>query len=103
MAGEYFTPAVRKIAEEWPGRAPRHRRRDAVLATAGDHLAAHPRRRGPAGDSKHCGTSVEMLERSYSFAIEDLEDDGPKPAEEERLRARQIALTADKRRRLRVA
>ncbi len=27
--------------------------------------------------AKQCGTSVEMLERSYSFAIEDLEDEGP--------------------------
>lgn len=43
-----------------------------------------------------------MLERSYSFAIEDLEDEGPKSAEEERLRARQLAL-AGKRRQLRVA
>lgn len=44
-----------------------------------------------------------MLERSCSLAIEHLEDKGPKPAEEESLRARQIALAADKRRRLRVA
>ena len=49
-----------------------------------------------------CGTSVEMLERSYSFAIEDLEDEGPKPVEEERARARQLALS-DRRRQLRVA
>jgi hypothetical protein len=27
--------------------------------------------------AKQCGTSVEMLERSYSLAIEDLEDEGP--------------------------
>ena len=27
--------------------------------------------------AEHRGTSVEMLERSYSFAIEDLEDEGP--------------------------
>ena len=33
-----------------------------------------------------------MLERNYSFAIEDLEDTGPRPAEEERVRARQFAL-----------
>ena len=33
-----------------------------------------------------------MLERNYSFAIEDLEDEGPTPAAEERLLARQIAL-----------
>ncbi|MGB0091481.1 MAG: hypothetical protein WBP81_02955 [Solirubrobacteraceae bacterium] len=43
-----------------------------------------------------------MLERNYSFAIEDLEDEGPKPAEEERLHARQLAL-AGRRRQLQVA
>jgi hypothetical protein len=32
--------------------------------------------------AKQCGTSVEMLERNYSFAIEDLEDEGLKPAAE---------------------
>jgi hypothetical protein len=42
--------------------------------------------------AKQCGTSVDMLERTYSFAIEDLEDEGSKPAVEERLRARQVAL-----------
>lgn len=52
--------------------------------------------------AKQCGTSIEMLERGYSFAIEDLEDEGPQPAEEERLRARQLAL-AGRRRQLRVA
>jgi len=52
--------------------------------------------------AKQCGTSVEMLERSYSFAIEDLEDEGPQPAEDERLRARQLAL-ASRDRQLRVA
>jgi hypothetical protein len=52
--------------------------------------------------AKHCGPSVEMLKRSYSFAIEDLEDEGPKPAEEERLRARQLAL-AGRHRQLQVA
>jgi hypothetical protein len=50
--------------------------------------------------AKHCGTSVEMLERSYPFAIEDLEDEGPRSAQEERLDARQPAL-ADRRRQLR--
>ena len=101
--GKYFTPAVRKVAEEWPDEH-------------GDIIGATPYslRRGMislrirAGEdrqtiAKHCGTSVEMLERSYSFAIEDLEDEGPQPAEEERLRARQIALGAGSRHRLRVA
>jgi hypothetical protein len=52
--------------------------------------------------AKQCGTSVEMLERSYSFAIEDLEDEGPKPAAEERVRARRLA-PAGRRRQLRTA
>jgi hypothetical protein len=39
---------------------------------------------------------------SYSFAIEHLKDKGPKPAEDERLRARKLAL-AGERRQLRVA
>jgi hypothetical protein len=83
---------------------------DEVIASTGD--AGYGRRglislRIRAGEdrqaiAKQYGTSVEMLERSYSFAIEDLEDEGPKSAEEERLRARQLAL-AGKRRQLRVA
>ena len=51
---------------------------------------------------RYAGTSVDMLGRDYSFAIEDLEDEGPKPAVEERIRARQLAL-AGRRRGLRVA
>ncbi len=52
-----------------------------------------------AGEDRHaiakqCGASVEMLERSYSFAIEDLEDESPKPAAEERVRARALAPAA---------
>jgi len=43
-----------------------------------------------------------MLERNYSFAIEDLEDEGPKPAAEERIRARSLA-PAGRRRQLRAA
>ena len=72
--GRYFAPAVRRVAEEWP-------------AEHGEIIGATPYslRRGMislrirAGEdrqriAKQCGTSVEMLERSYSFAIEDLED-----------------------------
>jgi hypothetical protein len=52
-----------------------------------DHLAGEDRQ----AIAKQCGTSVDMLERNYSFAIEDLEDEGPKPAVEERVRARTLA------------
>ena len=90
--GKYFTPAVRKVAEEWPdehgdiiGATPYSLRRGMISL----RIRAGEDRQAIA---KQCGTSVEMLERSYSFAIEDLEDEGPKPAAEERLRARQLAL-----------
>jgi integrase len=100
--GKYFAPAVRKVAEEWPdehgdivGATPYSLRRGLISL----RIRAGEDRQAIA---KQCGTSVEMLERSYSFAIEDLEDEGPKPAEEERRRARQLAL-ASHRRQLRVA
>ena len=66
---KYFAPAVRKVADRRP-------------EAHGDIVGATPYslRRG-------------MLERNYSFAIEDLEDERPKPAEEERLRARAVALS----------
>jgi hypothetical protein len=101
--GRYFTPALRKVAEEWPDE-----RGDIIGATPSSLRRGMISLRIRAGEdrqtiAKRCGTSVEMLERSYSFAIEDLEDEGPKPAEEERLRARQTALTADEHRRWRVA
>ncbi len=100
--GRYFTPAVRKVAEEWPdehseivGATPYSLRRGIISL----RIRAGEDRQAIA---KQCGTSVDMLERNYSFAIEDLEDEGPKPAGEERLRARQLAL-AGRRRQLRVA
>jgi hypothetical protein len=100
MPGKYFRPAVRRVAEEWPDE-----HGDIVGATPYSLRRGMISLRIRAGDdrqmiAKHCGTSFEMLERSYSFGIEDLEDEGPKPVEEERLRARKIALTADTRRRL---
>jgi integrase len=100
--GKYFTPAVRKVAEEWPdehgdiiGATPYSLRRGMISL----RIRAGEDRQAIA---KQCGTSVDMLERSYSFAIEDLEDEGPKPAADERIRARQLAL-AGRHRQLRVA
>jgi hypothetical protein len=84
---KYFAPAGRKVAEEWPdehgdivGATPYSLRRGLISL----RIRAGEDRQPTA---KQCGTSVEMRERSYSFAIEDLEDEGPKPADEERLRA----------------
>jgi integrase len=101
--GKYFAPAARKVAEEWG-----HEHADILGATAYSLRRGMISLRIRAGEdrqaiAKQCGTSVAMLERSYSFAIEDLEDEGPRPAEDERLRARQIALAAHQHRRLRVA
>lgn len=100
--GKYFTPAVRKVAMQWPDE-----HSDIVGATPYSLRRGMISLRVRAGEdrqaiAKPCGTSVEMLERSYSFAIQDLEDEGPKPAEDERLRARPLAL-ADQRRQLWVA
>jgi integrase len=97
---KYFTPAVIRVAELWP-----EEHGDIVGATPYSLRRGMISLRIRAGEdrqaiAKQCGTSVEMLERSYSFAIEDLEDEGTKPAEQERLRAREIAtsngLPADK-------
>src|ERR1035437_8087229 len=78
--GRYFTPAVRKVAEEWPdehseiiGATPYSLRRGIISL----RIRAGEDRQAMA---KQCGTSVDMLERNYSFAIEDLEGEGPKPA-----------------------
>ena len=100
--GRYFTPAVCKVAEEWPDE-----HGDIVGATPYSLRPGMISLRIRAGEdrqaiAKQCGTRVEMLERSYSFAIEDLEDEGPRPAAEERIRARQLAL-AGRGRQLRVA
>jgi hypothetical protein len=85
---KYFAPAVRRVTEEWPdehsditGATPYSLRRGMISLRIG---AGEDRQ----AIAKQSGTSVEMLERSYSFAIEDLEDEGPKPAAEERVRAR---------------
>jgi integrase len=90
--GRYFAPAVRQVAEDWPdehgeiiGATPYSLRRGMISL----RIRAGEDRQAIA---KQCGTSVEMLERSYSFAIEDLEDEGPKSAAEEWLRARQVAI-----------
>jgi hypothetical protein len=95
---KYFTPAVRAVAERWPAE-----HREIVGATPYSLRRGMISLRIRAGEdrqtiAKHCGTSVEMLERSYSFAIEDLEDVGPKSAEEERVCARQLALAGESRR-----
>ena len=101
--GKYFAPAVRKVAERWP-----EEHGDIVGATPYSLRRGMISLRIRAGEdrqaiAKQCGTSVDMLERSYSFAIEDLEDEGAKPAEEERVRARDIALTGIASRALLVA
>jgi hypothetical protein len=77
---KYFAPAVRKVAEEWPdehgdiiGASPYSLRRGMISL----RIRAGADRQTIA---KQCGTGIEMLERSYSFAIEDLEDKGPKTA-----------------------
>jgi integrase len=98
--GKYFTPAVKEVAKRWPGE-----HSDILGATPYSLRRGMISLRIRAGEdrqtiAKQCGTSVEMLERSYSFVIEDLEDVGPKPTEEERLSARQLAVAESRQLRL---
>lgn len=90
-ARKHFTPAVNTVAERFPakhgairGATPYSLRRGMISL----RIRAGEDRQLIA---KQCGTSVEMLERSYSFAIEELEDHGPRSAIEERVRARKLA------------
>lgn len=94
---KYFAPAVAAVAASWPqdhgeiiGATPYSLRRGAISL----RIRAGEDRQVIA---QQCGTSVEMLERSYSFAIEDLEDEGPQSAEDERLAARSVALASSAR------
>jgi integrase len=89
--GKYFAPAVLQVAKQWP-----EEHGDIIGATPYSLRRGMMSLRIRAGEdrqmiAKQCGTSVEMLERNYSFAIEDLEDEGPRPAAEERARARTLA------------
>ncbi|MHB8658378.1 MAG: hypothetical protein ACYC91_10575 [Solirubrobacteraceae bacterium] len=93
---------MRRVAEDWP-----NEHGDVIGATPYSLRHGMISLRIRAGEdrqaiAKQCGTSVEMLERSYSFAIENLENESPKSAEEERLHARHFAL-AGSTRQLRVA
>jgi integrase len=87
----YLTPAVNIVAARWP-------------EEHGDIIGATPYslRRGiislriRAGEDRQviaeeCGTSVQMLEDSYSFVLKELADEGPRPVLEERARARELA------------
>ena len=42
-----------------------------------------------------CGTSLQMLDRHYAFAIDDLRRQGPRPADTEWREARVAALARD--------
>jgi hypothetical protein len=43
-----------------------------------------------------CGTSLQMLDRHYAFAIDDLRRQGPRPADTEWREARVAALARDR-------
>lgn len=83
----FFNPAVDAIAERWPklsavrGATPYALRRGGISL----RLRAGEDRQQVADE---CGTSVAMLDRHYSFALEDLRDLGPRSAENELRAAR---------------
>ncbi len=89
--GKYFRPAVEAVQNEHPSEQP--------IATA----TPYSLRRGGislrirAGEDRQviaeeCGTSVAVIDRHYSFAIDALRHDGPMSADAERAAAR-LAVT----------
>jgi integrase len=88
--GRYFKRAAKAVQEKHP--------REHLVAAA----TPYSLRRGGislrirAGEDRQviaadCGTSVTMIDRHYSFAIDALRHDGPQPAEVEREAARRAA------------
>jgi hypothetical protein len=85
----HFNAAVDRVADRWTslsrirGATPYELRRGGISL----RLRAGEDRQTVADE---CGTSVTMLERHYSFALEDLRDHGPRPAEDELRAARRL-------------
>ena len=92
----YLTPAVKEVAEHEEGYA------DVVGATPYALRRGGISLRLRAEDAQvvaaQCGTSLQMLDRHYAFAIDDLRRQGPRPADTEWREARVAALARDRAR-----
>ena len=89
---KFFSPAVAKVAKHEDGYA------DVVGATPYSLRRGGISLRLRAEDAqvvaKEAGTSLQMLDRSYAFAIDDLRLHGPRPADTEWREARAQAASA---------
>jgi integrase len=91
--GRSFTRAARAVEKEYPREHPIGEATPYSLRRGGISLRIR------AGEdrqviAKDCGTSVEVIDRHYSFAIEDLRHSGPRPAEVEREAARKAVFAS---------
>jgi len=63
-------------------RAPQHPRRDTYALRRGG-ISLRLRAEDPQTVASECGTSLQMLSAHYAFAIQDLRQHGPRPADVE--------------------
>ncbi len=77
--GKFFVPAVRKVAEREEFRAIRGA---TPYSLRRGGISARVRSEDAQIVARECGTSLEMLDRHYAFAMDDLRRYGPRPFNE---------------------
>lgn len=75
-----FRPAVRSVAASVPGLSDIAAATPYSLRRGG--ITARLRSEDSQVVARECGTSLEMLDKHYSFALEDYKDKGPQPFDE---------------------
>ncbi len=88
--GKFFTPAVRKIAEREEFRAIRGA---TPYSLRRGGISVRLRAEDAQIVARECGTSLEMLDRHYAFAMDDLRRYGPRPFNEVWSAARKASTT----------
>jgi integrase len=83
---KFFTPAVAEVAKHEDGYADVLRATPYSLRRGG--ISLRLRAEDAQVVAKEAGTSLQMLDRSYAFAIDDLRSHGPRPADTEWREAR---------------
>jgi integrase len=98
---KFFTPAVKLVAEYGEGYADIRGATPYSLRRGGISLRLRAEDSQEVADQ--CGTSLQMLDRHYSFAIDDLHHQGPRPADKEWRAARAAVVERSNARQLQFA
>ena len=98
---KFFTPAVKLVAQHVEGYADIRGATPYSLRRGGISLRLRAEDSQEVADQ--CGTSLQMLDRHYSFAIDDLHHRGPRPADEEWRAARAVVVERSNARQLQFA